>query len=130
MPVKKNWFCQPFICNFSGLLLISAGFQPQQLYPGAGSICLGRLRRLFWPACTVQPFLAPHYYQRRYCRRFLRWQYSAYLERIFAYTGIYEIVPGFIISALAIYVVSLLDKKPDASIVKDFDVAEAHIQDM
>ena len=51
-------------------------------------------------------------------------------KNFFAYTGIYEIVPGFIISALAIYVVSLLDKKPDASIVKDFDVAEAHIQDM
>ena len=51
-------------------------------------------------------------------------------KEFFAYTGIYEIVPGFIISALAIYVVSLLDKKPDASIVKDFDVAEAHIQDM
>ena len=26
--------------------------------------------------------------------------------------------------------VKLLDKKPDASIVKDLDVAEAHIQDM
>ena len=51
-------------------------------------------------------------------------------KEFFAYTGIYEIVPGFIISALAIYVVSLLDKKPDAAIVKDFDVAEAHIQDM
>ena len=69
---------------------ISTDFYQALLRKNAGekelvfvSICLGRLRRLFWPACTVQPFLAPHYYQRRYCRRFLRWQHSAYLERIF-----------------------------------------------
>lgn len=51
-------------------------------------------------------------------------------KEFFTSTGIYEIVPGFIISAIAIYVVSLMDKEPEAAIVKDFDVAEAHVKDL
>ena len=51
-------------------------------------------------------------------------------KEFFAYTGIYEIVPGFIISALAIYIFSLLDQEPSAPIVKDFNAAEAHIKNL
>ena len=51
-------------------------------------------------------------------------------KEFFASTGIYEIVPGFIISSLAIYIVSLLDQKPTASIVKDFDAAEHHLKNL
>ncbi len=39
-------------------------------------------------------------------------------------TGIYEIVPGFIISSIAIYVVSKMDKVPSIEITSLFDVAE------
>ena len=35
--------------------------------------------------------------------------------------GLYEIVPGFILSMLAIYVVSKIDREPKESIVKTFD---------
>ncbi len=42
-----------------------------------------------------------------------------------SFTGLYEIVPGFILSALAIYIVSLLDKEPSDQIKKDFDEAYA-----
>ena len=37
-------------------------------------------------------------------------------KECFAYTGLYEIIPGFIVSCLAIFVVSLLDKKPSKNI--------------
>lgn len=36
--------------------------------------------------------------------------------------GLYEIVPGFLFSLVAIYVVSLIDKKPAASVEKIFDM--------
>ncbi|MBR1729876.1 MAG: sodium/proline symporter PutP [Selenomonadaceae bacterium] len=39
----------------------------------------------------------------------------------FALFGLYEIVPGFIFSSIAIYFVSLMDKEPDADILKTFD---------
>lgn len=39
----------------------------------------------------------------------------------FANSDLYEIVPGFILSAIAIIVVSLLDKKPSQSMMKTFD---------
>ncbi len=35
--------------------------------------------------------------------------------------GLYEIVPGFLLSLLAVYVVSKMDKEPSASIVETFD---------
>jgi len=35
--------------------------------------------------------------------------------------GLYEIVPGFLLSLLAVYVVSKMDKEPAVSIVKTFD---------
>ena len=38
--------------------------------------------------------------------------------------GLYEIVPGFVLSLLAIYAVSLLDKKPAQSITAVFDSVE------
>lgn len=42
----------------------------------------------------------------------------------FAFFGIYEILPGFLISSLAIYLVSLLDKKPSKEITDEFDQAQ------
>lgn len=41
----------------------------------------------------------------------------------FAWFGLYEIVPGFLLSSLAIYVVSIMDKEPEPEILKDFDKA-------
>lgn len=38
--------------------------------------------------------------------------------------GLYEIVPGFILSSIAIYVVSLLDKEPPKEVHDDFEAAE------
>ncbi|MGP3790440.1 sodium/proline symporter PutP [Pseudomonas sp. B392_1p] len=43
--------------------------------------------------------------------------------------GLYEIIPGFILGALAIVVFSLLDKEPNAAIQERFDVAEKEYQD-
>ncbi len=42
-----------------------------------------------------------------------------YVDSIF--TNIYEIIPGFILSAVAIYAVSLLSRPPSAEICKEFD---------
>jgi len=39
----------------------------------------------------------------------------------FAWFGLYEIVPGFVLSLLAIWLVSLLDKEPSASIQATYD---------
>ena len=39
----------------------------------------------------------------------------------FAWFGLYELLPGFIVGALAIYIVSNMTEKPDASIEKNFD---------
>jgi sodium/proline symporter len=35
--------------------------------------------------------------------------------------GLYEIVPGFVLSLLAVYIVSKMDKEPAESITKTFD---------
>ena len=42
----------------------------------------------------------------------------------FAFLGLYEIVPGFIFSSIAIYIVSILDKLPPRSVLKDYKEAE------
>ena len=39
--------------------------------------------------------------------------------------GLYEIIPGFILASLAIYVVSLMSKEPAASIQQRFEAADA-----
>lgn len=46
-------------------------------------------------------------------------------KNLFASTGIYEIMPGFILSALSIVIVSLLDKKPSQIVTDRFDKANA-----
>lgn len=51
-------------------------------------------------------------------------------KECFAYTGLYEIIPGFIVSCIAIFVVSLLDKKPSDAIIKDFETTEKHLNDL
>lgn len=45
-------------------------------------------------------------------------------KNIFGYTGLYEIIPGFIISSLLILLVSSLGKGPDAEIEREFDLAK------
>ncbi|KAF1683724.1 sodium/proline symporter PutP [Veillonella sp. R32] len=42
----------------------------------------------------------------------------------FAWFGLYEIVPGFLLSSLAIYIVSLLDNPPSKEITDEFDEAQ------
>ncbi|WP_180171457.1 sodium/proline symporter PutP [Acinetobacter sp. YH12023] len=42
--------------------------------------------------------------------------------------GLYEIIPGFIFSAISIVVVSLLGKAPEAEVVERFEKAEAQYQ--
>lgn len=47
----------------------------------------------------------------------------------FEWFGIYEIVPGFLFSLIAIYVVSLLDNPPSKEITDEFDEAQRmHIE--
>ena len=43
--------------------------------------------------------------------------------------GLYEIIPGFILASLTIYVVSLMGKEPTADIQRRFDIAEKEYQD-
>ena len=48
--------------------------------------------------------------------------------RQFALLGLYEIVPGFLFSLLAIYVVSKFDQEPSAAVTRTFDaVGESKI---
>ena len=42
----------------------------------------------------------------------------------FEFLGLYEIVPGFIFSSIAIYVVSVMDKLPPRPVLKDYKEAE------
>ena len=42
----------------------------------------------------------------------------------FAFFGLYEIVPGFLFSSIAIYIVSILDKLPPRPVLKDYKEAE------
>jgi sodium/proline symporter len=46
-------------------------------------------------------------------------------KNCFAFTNLYEIVPGFVFSLIAIYVVSLLDKAPAQEIIQEFEEADA-----
>src|SRR5574344_743835 len=46
-------------------------------------------------------------------------------KNLMAFTGLYEIVPGFILSCIAIYVVSIMDKEPDKDITDKYDEAAA-----
>lgn len=45
-------------------------------------------------------------------------------KNMFASTGIYEIIPGFILSAISIVVVSLFDKTPNTEVVARFEEAD------
>ena len=42
----------------------------------------------------------------------------------FGFLGLYEIVPGFIFSSIAIYVVSIMGKLPPRPVLKDYREAE------
>lgn len=45
-------------------------------------------------------------------------------KNFLAFTGIYEIIPGFLLSLIAIMVVSLLDKQPPQEILDEYDEAD------
>ena len=45
----------------------------------------------------------------------------------YAWWGLYEIIPGFVLASLSIYVVSLLDKAPDTRITAVFDTVKTEI---
>ncbi|AZO93389.1 sodium/proline symporter PutP [Halocella sp. SP3-1] len=44
-------------------------------------------------------------------------------KNFFAYTGLYEIIPGFILAALLIYLISLLGDGPVEEVEKEFEMA-------
>ena len=46
-----------------------------------------------------------------------------WLLKLSASTGVYEILPGFIVGLIFSIVVSLIDKKPSAEVEKIFEVA-------
>ena len=49
-------------------------------------------------------------------------------KNLLASTGVYEIIPGFILSTIAIIVVSLLDKAPNADVISRFEEADQRYQ--
>ena len=50
-------------------------------------------------------------------------------KNFFAFTGVYEIIPGFILSSLAILLVSKLDKEPEPEVVARYDEAVAKLRE-
>ena len=46
----------------------------------------------------------------------------------FNWFGLYEIVPGFVLGTLAIFVVSLMTKAPDKEIAETFDKVVAEVR--
>lgn len=50
-------------------------------------------------------------------------------KNFFAFTGVYEIIPGFILSCLAIVLVSKLDKEPEPEVVARYDEAVAKLKE-
>lgn len=50
-------------------------------------------------------------------------------KNFFAFTGVYEIIPGFILSSLAILLVSHLDKEPEPEVVARYDEAVAKLRE-
>ena len=49
-------------------------------------------------------------------------------KNFFAFTGVYEIIPGFILSCLAIVIVSLMDSEPEPEVVARYDEAVAKLK--
>jgi sodium/proline symporter len=45
-------------------------------------------------------------------------------KNFFGYTGIYEIIPGFVFALISIVVVSLLGKAPNAAVTSRFEQAD------
>lgn len=45
-------------------------------------------------------------------------------KNFFSWTGIYEIIPGFLLSLAAIVLVSLMDKMPPQEILDEYDEAD------
>ncbi len=43
----------------------------------------------------------------------------------FGWFGLYEIVPGFVLSLITIFVVSLIDKTPSEEILREFNLSRS-----
>lgn len=50
-------------------------------------------------------------------------------KQLLGWTGLYEIVPGFILATLGILIFSHIGNGPSAAMVKRFDEAEKEYQD-
>lgn len=50
-------------------------------------------------------------------------------KNFFAFTGVYEIIPGFVLSCLAILIVSLMDKEPETDVVARYDEAVTKLKE-
>ncbi|MDT4874083.1 Sodium/proline symporter [compost metagenome] len=50
-------------------------------------------------------------------------------KNFFGWTGLYEIVPGFILCTLGILIFSRIGAAPSAAMIKRFDEAEKEYQD-
>ena len=50
-------------------------------------------------------------------------------KNFFAFIGVYEIIPGFILSCLAIVIVSLMDSEPEPEVVARYDEAVAKLKE-
>lgn len=53
---------------------------------------------------------------------------TALIWKQFAFFGLYEIVPGFVFSLIAIYIVSLLTPEPEQEIISTFEKTEREVQ--
>lgn len=85
---------------------------------------MGRLRCLLRRDCTPLPLLETYDAQRRYAGVIVG-GLTVLIWKQFAWFDLYELVPGFLFSVIAIIVVSLLDKEPSESIKKTFEKALA-----
>ena len=73
-----------------------------QLYSRYGGLCLGRFWCGLWTGAALLAVTV------------LVWKQIDWL-------GLYEIVPGFLLSLIAVFVVSKMDREPSASVVNTFD---------
>ena len=46
-------------------------------------------------------------------------------KNVMADTGLYEIIPGFILASLSIVIVSLLDRTPSTEVIERFEQSDA-----
>ena len=97
-----------------------AGLRSEQLCFGYGGLCLGRLWRCLWAYSYLLLVLEAHDQKRSFSRSCCRGSYILILKQL-ALFGLYEIVPGFILSSAAIYITSMLGAPPSQEIQDEFE---------